>query len=173
MEERIRSKYTESFALGWTGRVIDSSAPQNVRLVRCWRGPSVCFTLWSRPAGILPSSLLWNLQTWTQLSFHICLLHPFPLTLGEQTRPLSLLDFQWDPCLPGSSGFKLAVQYVPPWLFTRWFILGDVAGWYPVSFCLCVYFSCAFNIFKGYIVFMVHQDKEGIGTSFSERSPVP
>lgn len=67
----------------------DSSAPQNVWLVCCWRGPSVCFPLWSLPAGIMPSSPLWNLQTWTRLSFHICLLHPLPLTLGEQT-PLSL-----------------------------------------------------------------------------------
>lgn len=42
-----------------------------------------------------------------------------------------------------------------------------------MSFCLCVYFSRTFNVLKGYIVFMVHWDKEGIGAGCQERPRLP
>lgn len=110
--------------------------------------------------------MLWNLQTWTWLSFYTSLLpaslrgrSPIPLTWGKQTA--FSFNLQWRKPTRFLR-LQLMLQYILHQLFTQLFILGDVGGWYPVSFCLCVYFSCTFNIFKGYIVFMVHWGKKGL-----------
>lgn len=90
----------------------------------------------------------------------------------QGSRLPSLSDLQWSEAsrflgLEANSAIHFALAFYSV-IYTR-----RRAGWSPVSFCLCVYFSCTFNVFKGYIVFMVPWDKDGAGASFNERSPAP
>jgi hypothetical protein len=148
---------------------------RNLCLFHCQNGPAVlffssdsgaCLLMWFSPLTV------WELPHLSMADFSqsFCLAESRDPLFDVRKASMPCLQTLRVTCLPGPSVFKLAVKYIVHWLFTWWLILGDVAGWYPVSFCLCVYFSSTFNVFKGYIVFMVHWDKERIGSSFNERS---